>query len=69
MFYTKVYKKHSKLLFPRVSDTDPMGVTAGAPAGPDSHWEIRHGACLPACLPALRRDAIQPRLRSARPTG
>ena len=40
MFYTKLYKKHAKMLFPRVSEHDPMALSAGVP------YEGRPGECM-----------------------
>ncbi|KAI3426480.1 hypothetical protein D9Q98_008846 [Chlorella vulgaris] len=41
LFYTKVYKRHAKMLFPRVSEHDPLSISAGVPY--EGRPELRHG--------------------------
>ncbi|KAL4449387.1 hypothetical protein ABPG77_007031 [Micractinium sp. CCAP 211/92] len=66
LFYTKAYKKHAKLLFPRVSEHDPMSITSGVPY--EGRPELHPGDNLQAMMATPSLISI-PRMRNAGANG
>lgn len=66
LFYTKVYKRHAKLLFPRVSEHDQMSVTSGVPY--EGRPELHVGDNVEALMATPSLISI-PRMRNAGANG